>query len=116
LSDRTRGLVGTAELGLMKWPAYLINTSRGPIVDEAALVQALRERRIAGAALDVYSREPLPMDDPIRTLDNVVLLPHLGFVSEENYRLMYGDGLETVEGFLAGKPVRKLNELSRASR
>jgi phosphoglycerate dehydrogenase-like enzyme len=116
LSDRTRGLVGAAELGLMKWPAYLINTSRGPIVDEAALVQALRERRIAGAALDVYSREPLPMDDPIRTLDNVVLLPHLGFVSEENYQLMYGDGLEAVEGFLAGKPVRKLNELSRASR
>jgi len=116
LSDRTRGLVGSGELSMMKPSAYLINTSRGPIVDEAALVQALRERRIAGAALDVYSREPLPMDDPIRTLDNVVLLPHLGFVSEENYQLMYGDGLEAVEGFLAGKPVRKLNELSRASR
>ena len=116
LSDRSRGLIGARELAAMKPTALLVNTSRGPIVDEAALVQALRERRIAGAALDVYSREPLPMDDPIRTLDNVVLLPHLGFVSEENYQLMYGDGLEAVEGFLAGKPVRKLNELSRASR
>lgn len=111
LSDRTRGLVGVAELGLMKPTAYLINTSRGPIVDEAALFQALRERRIAGAAIDVYSKEPLPMDDPIRTLDNVILLPHLGYVSEENYRLMYGDGLEAVEGFLAGRPVRALNAL-----
>jgi phosphoglycerate dehydrogenase-like enzyme len=94
----------------MKPTAYLINTSRGPIVDEAALYRALHERRIAGAALDVYSREPLPMDDPIRTLDNVILLPHLGYVAEENYRLMYGDGLEAVEGFLVGKPVRALNE------
>ena len=110
LSDRTRGLVGATELGLMKPTACLINTSRGPIVDEAALYRALRERRIAGAALDVYSREPLPMDDPIRTLDNVILLPHLGYVAEENYRLMYGDGLEAVEGFLGGKPVRALNQ------
>jgi len=116
LSDRTRGLVGAAELGLMKPTAYLINTSRGPIVDETALFQTLRERRIAGAALDVYSREPLPMDDPIRTLDNVILLPHLGYASEENYRLMYGDGLEAVEGFLAGKPPRALNTLAGRAR
>jgi phosphoglycerate dehydrogenase-like enzyme len=109
LSDRTRGLVGTRELGLMKPTAYLINTSRGPIVDERALFEVLRDRRIAGAALDVYAKEPLPMDDPIRTLNNVVLLPHLGYVSEENYRCMYGDGLEAVEGFLCGKPVRALN-------
>ncbi len=110
LSDRTRGLVGAKELGLMKPTAYLVNTSRGPIVDERALFEALRDKRIAGAALDVYSKEPLPRDDPIRTLDNVILLPHLGYVSEENYRCMYGDGLEAIEGFLAGKPVRALNE------
>src|SRR5262245_25393496 len=109
LSDRTRGLVGARELGLMQATAYLINTSRGPIVDAPALFEALREQRIAGAALDGYATEPLPMDDPIRTLDNVVLLPHLGYVSEENYRCMYGDGLEAIESFLAGAPVRALN-------
>jgi phosphoglycerate dehydrogenase-like enzyme len=109
LSERTRGLVGAQELALMKPSAYLINTSRGPIVDERALFEALRDKRIAGAAIDVYAKEPLPMDDPIRTLDNVLLLPHLGYVSEENYRLMYGDGLEALEGFLVGKPVRALN-------
>jgi phosphoglycerate dehydrogenase-like enzyme len=109
LSERTRGLVGAEELGAMKPSAYLINTSRGPIVDERALFEALRDKRIAGAALDVYSKEPLPLDDPIRGLDNVILLPHLGYVSEENYRLMYGDGLEAVEGFLAGTPPRALN-------
>jgi phosphoglycerate dehydrogenase-like enzyme len=111
LSERTRGLVDANALGLMKPTAYLINTSRGPIVDEAALLHALREGKLAGAALDVYAREPLPMEDPIRTLDNVILLPHLGYVSEENYRLMYGDGLEAVEGFLSGKPLRTLNVL-----
>jgi len=110
LSERTRGLVGAEELGAMKPSAYLINTSRGPIIDERALFEALRDKRIAGAALDVYAKEPLPRDDPIRSLDNVILLPHLGYVSEENYRLMYGDGLEAVEGFLGGKPVRPLNE------
>ena len=109
LSERTRGLVGAEELSLMKPSAYLINTSRGPIVDERALFETLSARRIAGAALDVYGREPLPLDDPIRSLDNVILLPHLGYVSEENYRCMYGDGLEAVETFLGGKPVRALN-------
>ena len=109
LSERTRGLVGAQELSAMKPSAYLINTSRGPIVDERALFEALRDKRIAGAALDVYAKEPLPLDDPIRGLDNVILLPHLGYVSEENYRLMYGDGLDAVEGFLAGKPRRALN-------
>jgi phosphoglycerate dehydrogenase-like enzyme len=112
LSERTRGLVGVEELGLMKPSAFLVNTSRGPIVDERALFEALRDKHIAGAALDVYAKEPLPLDDPIRTLDNVILLPHLGYVSEENYLLMYGDGLEAVEGFLGGKPVRPLNEPS----
>jgi phosphoglycerate dehydrogenase-like enzyme len=109
LSERTRGLVGAEELNSMKRTAYLINTSRGPIVDAPALFEALRDKRIAGAALDVYAKEPLPLDDPIRTLDNVILLPHLGYVSEENYRCMYGDGLEAIEGYLAGTPVRALN-------
>jgi phosphoglycerate dehydrogenase-like enzyme len=109
LSDRTRGLVGARELASMKPTAYLINTSRGPICDEQALHEALKNRTIAGAALDVYSEEPLPMSAEIRTLDNVILLPHLGYVAEENWRQMYGDGLEAIEGFLAGKPVRALN-------
>jgi phosphoglycerate dehydrogenase-like enzyme len=93
----------------MKPTAYLINTSRGPICDEQALYEALKNRTIAGAALDVYSEEPLPMSAAIRTLDNVILLPHLGYVAEENWRQMYGDGLEAIEGFLAGRPVRALN-------
>ena len=114
LSDRTRGLVGVAELAGMKSSAYLINTSRGPIVDEAALLDALRRRAIAGAALDVHSIEPLPADAPIRALDNVILLPHLGYVTEENWRLMYGDGLEDVEAFLDGRIVRGLNTVARA--
>src|SRR5262245_49545565 len=84
LSERTCGLVGAEELRLVKSSAQLINTSRGPIIDERALFQVLKERRIAGAALDVYSKEPLPLDDPIRSLDNVILLPHLGYVAEEN--------------------------------
>lgn len=110
LSDRTRGIVGARELASMKPTAFLINTSRGPICDEQALYEALRARTIAGAALDVYSEEPLPMSAPIRSLDNVILLPHLGYVAEENWTQMYGDGLEAVEGFLAGLPVRALNK------
>jgi phosphoglycerate dehydrogenase-like enzyme len=109
LSDRTRGLLGARELGLMKPTAYLINTSRGPIVDEAALIAALRERRIAGAGLDVFAREPLPLDHPLRTLDNVVATPHLGYVSEDTYRVFYGEAAEDVLAWLAGKPVRVLN-------
>src|SRR5262245_65546468 len=109
LSERTRGLVGAEELGLMRHSAYLINTSRGPIIDERALFQVLKERRIAGAALDVYTKEPLPLDDPIRSLDNVILLPHPGYVAEENYRCMYSDCMEPIEGFLAGTPGPPLN-------
>jgi phosphoglycerate dehydrogenase-like enzyme len=104
---KTLGILGLGNLGRQV-------ASFGRMLGMATI--AWSQNLTAGAVLDVYSREPLPMDDPIRTLDNVVLLPHLGFVSEENYQLMYGDGLEAVEGFLAGKPVRKLNELSRASR
>jgi len=108
LSDRTRGLVGAAELGLMKPTAYLVNTSRGPIVDEAALVEHLRAGRIAGAALDVYSVEPLPAGDPLRTLPNSVLTPHLGYVSERAYRTFYVEAAEDIAAFLAGRPVRVL--------
>ena len=112
LSDRTRGLIGRRELALMKPTAYLVNTSRGPIVDEVALLEHLREKRIAGAALDVYGLEPLPADDPLRRLDNTVLLPHLGYVVEQNYRLIYSDTLEDIEAFLDGRVIRPLNTLS----
>jgi len=109
LSERTRGLVGARELGLMKRTAYLVNTSRGPIVDEAALVRALREGTIAGAGLDVFEPEPLPADHPFRSLPNIVVTPHLGYVTEETYRVFYGHALEDVQAFLRGAPVRVLN-------
>ncbi|MFY9768718.1 MAG: D-2-hydroxyacid dehydrogenase family protein [Xanthobacteraceae bacterium] len=109
LSGRTRGLIGAAELGLMKPTAFLINTSRGPIIDEAALIAALRQRKIAGAGLDVFDVEPLPLDHPFRTMDNVVITPHLGYVSEQNYRRYFGDAIENIRGFLDGKPVRVLS-------
>jgi D-3-phosphoglycerate dehydrogenase len=108
LSPRTRGLVGARELGLMKRSAYLINTSRGPIVDEAALIAALREKRIAGAGLDVFDIEPLPVDHPLRELDNVVLTPHLGYVVEQNYRAFFDGMVDAIRGFLDGKPERVL--------
>jgi phosphoglycerate dehydrogenase-like enzyme len=108
LSDRTRGIVGTRELGLMAPTAYLINTSRGPIVDEAALLKALQEKRIAGAALDVYGVEPLPADHPLRKLDNVLLTPHLGYGTAENFAKMYPAALEDIVAFLEGKPIRVL--------
>jgi phosphoglycerate dehydrogenase-like enzyme len=109
LSDRTRDLVGARELGLMKPTAYLVNTSRGPLVDEAALLDCLRARRIAGAALDVYHEEPLPPRHPIRSMDNVVLSPHLGYVTKEGYRVFYGETVENVTAFLEGKPIRVAN-------
>jgi len=108
LSARTRGLVGAAEFSAMKPTAYLVNTSRGPVVDERALLAALEGRRIAGAALDVYDREPLPRYHPLRRLDNVVMTPHLGYVTVENYRLAYGQAVEDVRAFLAGAPIRVL--------
>jgi phosphoglycerate dehydrogenase-like enzyme len=106
LSERTRGLVGAAELALMKPTAYLINTSRGPIVDAAALTAALRQKRLAGAALDVYDTEPLPAAHPLRFEPRAVLTPHIGYVTEETYRIFYGDMVEAIEAWLAGKPVR----------
>ncbi len=109
LSARSRGLVGAREIGLMKPSAFLINTSRGPIVDQAALLAALREKKIAGAGLDVFDIEPLPLDHPLRKMDNVVLTPHLGYVSEQNYRQYFAGVVEDIRGFLDGKPVRALD-------
>jgi phosphoglycerate dehydrogenase-like enzyme len=106
LSKRSRGLVDTPEFAAMKPTAYLINTSRGPIVNEKALIAALESRKIAGAALDVYDQEPLPADHVLRRLDNVVLTPHLGYVTVENYRQMYGQAVEDIRAFLDGHPVR----------
>ena len=108
LSDRTRGLVGARELALMKASACLINTSRGPIIDEPALIAALREKKIAAAGLDVFDVEPLPLDHPFRTMDNVVITPHLGYVSVQNYRTFYGAIIEDIRAWLDGKPVRVL--------
>jgi phosphoglycerate dehydrogenase-like enzyme len=108
LSDRTRGLIGARELALMRPSAYLVNTSRGPIVDERALIQALQVGAIAGAGLDVYDEEPLPPDHPFRRLPNTVITPHLGYVTEETYRIFYSEALEDVRAYLAGAPVRVL--------
>lgn len=106
LSQRTRGLVGTDLLGRMKPTALLINTSRGPIVEQAALLAALQAGRPGGAGLDVYDREPLPAEHPLRRLPNVVLTPHVGYVTQENYAVFYRETVEDVLAFLAGKPVR----------
>ena len=109
LSDRTRGLIGAAELALMKPGAVLVNTSRGPIVEERALLDALANGRLAHAALDVYDREPLPADHPLRRMENVTLSPHLGYVSDEVYAEFYRAALENVEAWLDGKPIRVIN-------
>ena len=109
LSDRTRGLVGAPDFALMKPAAILVNTSRGPIVDGKALLAALQDGKIAHAALDVYDTEPLPADHPLRRLENVTASPHLGYVSEDVYRVFWGDCVENVEAWLDGKPVRLLN-------
>lgn len=108
LSDRSRGLIGGPELLQMKPTAALINSSRGPIVDEAALVAALRVGVIAAAGLDVYDQEPLPAGHPLTMLPNVVLLPHLGYVSESGMRHMYAQVVEDIAAFLAGEPIRTL--------
>jgi len=108
LSDRTRGLLGARELDLIGPDGYLVNTSRGPIVDEAALVEALRTGRIAGAGLDVFDVEPLPADHPLRTAPRAVLTPHIGYVALDAYRVFYADAVEDVVAWLAGEPVRVL--------
>jgi phosphoglycerate dehydrogenase-like enzyme len=109
LSDRTRGLLGAADLAKMKKTAILVNTSRGPIVDEAALIAALKSGTIAHAGLDVYDKEPVPRDYPITRLENVTLIPHLGYVVEESYRHFYAGTIEDIEAWLDGKPINVIN-------
>jgi len=109
LSDRTRGLVTARELALMKPEAYFVNTSRGPIVVEADLLAALRERRIAGAGIDVFDVEPPAADHPFLTMDNVTVTPHLGYVTHETLRAFYTDTLDAVGAFVAGAPIRIAN-------
>jgi phosphoglycerate dehydrogenase-like enzyme len=108
LTPGTRGIVSRAEFELMREDAYLINTSRGPIVDEAALLDALHAGSIAGAALDVYDIEPLPAGHPLRTAPRTLLTPHIGYVSTDNYRAFYGDAVDDVLAYVAGEPVRVL--------
>jgi phosphoglycerate dehydrogenase-like enzyme len=110
LSARTRGLVDARALSLMKSDAILINTSRGPIVDEAALIAALSDRRIGGAALDTFDVEPLPADHPFRALDNVVATGHVGYVTEGSYRIYYGHAVENIRAWLDGKPIRVMED------
>jgi D-3-phosphoglycerate dehydrogenase len=109
LSDRTRGLIQAADLAKMKKTAILVNTSRGPIVDEAALIAALKNRTILHAGLDVYDKEPLPADHPLTKLDNITLIPHLGYVVEDAYRHFYAGTIKNVEAWLDGKPINVLN-------
>ncbi len=108
LSQRSRGLVGREDLARMKPTAYLVNTARGPIVDEAALLETLRQNKIAGAAVDVFSVEPLPVDHPFRKLDNLVLTPHLGYVTEESFRNHYAQMVEGIAAWFKGEPQRRL--------
>ena len=109
LSERTRGLLGAADLAKMKKSAILINTSRGPIVDEAALIAALKNGTIAHAGLDVYDKEPLPKGHPLTQLENVTLVPHLGYVVEDSYRHFYAGTIEDIEAWLDGKPINVIN-------
>jgi phosphoglycerate dehydrogenase-like enzyme len=108
LSDASRGLIGADDLALMRPTAYLINTSRGPIVDEQALIDALREGRIAGAGLDVYDVEPLPADHPLRSMANTLLLPHIGYVTTDAYQTWYGQVVEDILAWTDGAPIRLL--------
>jgi phosphoglycerate dehydrogenase-like enzyme len=109
LSERSRGLIGAADLALMKPSAYLVNTSRGPIVDTDALLEALERGTIAGAGLDVYDTEPLPADHPLRGAPRTMLTPHLGYVTEDTYTVFFGDAVEDVLAYLDGAPVRVLD-------
>jgi phosphoglycerate dehydrogenase-like enzyme len=109
LSDRSRGLVGAGDLERMKPGAFLVNTSRGPIVDQAALLKILRAGSIRGAAIDVYETEPLPTDHAYRALENVVLSPHMGYVTEETYRIFHGQAVENIQAWHDGAPIRELS-------
>ena len=108
LSERTRHLIGAAEFEMMKLSAILVNTSRGPVIDEAAMVAALKTHRIASAALDVFDVEPLPGDSPLRTLDNVILTPHVGYLTREQYEQFFDQVVENIEAFVQGSPIRLL--------
>jgi phosphoglycerate dehydrogenase-like enzyme len=109
LSEATRGIVGRTELLAMKPTAYLINTSRGDLIDERALLEALSSQRIGGAALDVFSTEPLPSDHPIRALRNVVLTPHIGYFTRQQLARFYGEAAEKILAFIKGEPVSSVN-------
>ena len=111
LSERSRGLIGARELALRKKTAYRVNTSRGPIVDEQALIAAIEAKSIAGAGLDVFDVEPLPLEHPFRKMDNVVITPHLGYVSEQNYGKYFPDVVEDIRAWLDGKPVRVIQAM-----
>ncbi len=106
LSDRSRGLIGAHEFALMKPSAFFVNTSRGPITDEAALARALAAKQFAGAAIDTFGEEPLPADSPFRDLDNIILTPHLGYVTQDTYNVYYPEAVEDIRAFIAGTPVR----------
>lgn len=106
LSSRTKGIIGAPEFGLMKPTAYFVNTSRGPLIDEQALISALKSRAIAGAALDVYDIEPLPPTHPFRSLDRLLVTPHIGFVTNETYRIFYRDTVDNIVAWLGGAPMR----------
>jgi phosphoglycerate dehydrogenase-like enzyme len=108
-SDRSRGLIGAADLARMKKTTILVNTSRGPIIDQDALLAALRAGAIGCAALDVYESEPLPIDHPMRSAPRTVLTPHIGFVADANYDVFYGQSVENILAFLDGKPLRLIN-------
>ena len=108
LGDRTRGVLGRHEIGLMRPTAFLVNTARSALVDTDALVEALQENRIAGAGLDVFDQEPLPAEHVLRTLPNVLATPHLGYVARDNYRTYFTEAVEDIAAYLAGKPIRVL--------
>ncbi|KAJ8482931.1 hypothetical protein ONZ51_g5046 [Trametes cubensis] len=109
LSDKTHHMITAADLALMKPSAFFINTSRGPLVDEAALIEVLQKKGIAGAGLDVFDEEPLPLDHPLRKLDNVTLSPHMGYVSDNNYEVFWGHTVENIAAFLDGRPTRVMD-------
>lgn len=116
LAEETRDLIGQRELALMKPGALLVNTARGAIVNRAALIEALQSRHLGGAALDVFDVEPLPADDPLRRLENVVLTPHIGYYTKEMLRVYYADAVEAIDAFLHGRPIRIINPAAAASR
>ena len=110
LSERTRGLIGESEVSMMNQTTWLVNTSRGPICDETALISACRDRRIAGVCLDVFSDEPLPLDHPFRTLPNVLATPHIGYVTQNGYELFFTDIVDDIQRWIDGSPVRVITE------